>query len=132
MEFLELFRNWKNVVECGAGTVIYSSNERADALYVILDGEVELHVRNDLLAVECRGGIIGEMAILKSAKRNATAIATTGVQLAAIDQDELRDLLARSTDFSLQVMTVLTDRLRSLDNYISERFEQQERRAGGQ
>lgn len=131
MDYLELFRGWKNVVEHDAGTVIYSANDPADVLYVILDGEVELHVRNGLLAVECKGGIIGEMAMLESAKRNAVATAATDIRLAVIDRCEVRELLARSTDFSLQLMTVLTDRLRSLDNYISERFENRSQAAGG-
>lgn len=125
MAFLELFEGWKRVETFDAGSVIYCAEQPAQTLFVVLEGEVELRVQESLLTVECKGGIIGEMALLQRQGGGATAqaMATTTVRLAVIEHEDIQELVARSTEFSLQLMSVLTDRLRALDNYISERMQ---------
>ena len=61
MRFLEMFRDWDDMVELDAGTVIFSEQDPADAMYFILSGEVELTFRGEILGTEKKGGFIGEM-----------------------------------------------------------------------
>ena len=42
MSFLSLFRDWEDVEEYHAGTVIFSEQDPADVMYVIMAGEIEL------------------------------------------------------------------------------------------
>jgi CRP-like cAMP-binding protein len=123
MRVLDLFRSWKNVESFDAGAVIFSKSDPAEALYVVLDGEVELSVRGEVLATESKGGIIGEMAMLDSAPSNARAMAKKPARLAKIEKAEIPGLVSRSAEFSMQLMTVLANRLRNLDTYISEKVE---------
>jgi len=123
MRVLDLFRGWKNIETHDAGAVIFSKSDPAEVLYVLLDGEVELSVRERVLATEVKGGIIGEMAMLDSAPNNALATATRPVRLAVIHKEEIPKLISRSSEFSMQLMTVLANRLRALDNYIGDRVE---------
>jgi len=123
MEFLKKFRNWDDVEQYPADAVIYREGTPADSLYIVLSGEVELSLRGDTLEVEKTGGLIGEMALFESATRSATATTLTDVELARLDRDQLAGLMNESTEFSLQVMTVLANRLRVVNEYIATALE---------
>jgi len=119
MEFLKNFRNWKDVIEHPAETVIFPEGEPAEHLFVILSGEVELSLRGNALEVERQGGFIGEMALIESAARSTTATALTDVRLARLDRDQLTGLMSESTEFSLQLMAALANRLRAINEYLA-------------
>jgi len=124
MRFLDMFRDWENTEEYDARTVIFSERDPADVMYVIISGEVELTLHGEPLGAEREGGIIGEMAMIDSATRSATATALSKVKLARLDRDEFKALIADNTEFSLHVMAVLANRLRAVDQYISTQFAQ--------
>ncbi|HLF30805.1 MAG TPA: cyclic nucleotide-binding domain-containing protein [Xanthomonadales bacterium] len=122
MNMIELFRDWNDVVEYPAKTVIFAERDPADVMYVILSGEVELTLRGEPLGAEAEGGMIGEMAMINSATRSATATTLSKVRLARVGRDEFKRLVSGNTEFSLHVMAVLANRLRALDNFITIQF----------
>jgi CRP-like cAMP-binding protein len=124
MNFLELFRDWEDIEVFRARTVIFSERDPAEIMYVILSGEVELTLHGEPLGAEGKGGIIGEMAMINSATRSATATTLTKVKLARLDRDQFRALVGENADFSLHVMAVLANRLRAVNNYITTQFAQ--------
>ena len=124
MRFLDMFRDWENTEEYDARTVIFSERDPADVMYVILSGEIELTLHGEPLGAEVEGGIIGEMAIINSATRSATATTLSKVKLARLDRDEFKALIADNSEFSLHVMAVLANRLRAVDHYIITQFAQ--------
>lgn len=125
MGILKMFRNWQEVEEFDSEAVIFTEGDPADQLYVILAGEVELTLHGDSLGSESKGSIIGEMAMLESATRNATAVARGKVKLAKLDRSELQKMIRESPEFSLRAMTVLAKRLRAVDQYISAQLDRQ-------
>ena len=124
MRFLEKFRDWEKMEEYDARTVIFSERDPADVMYVIISGEVELTLHGEPLGSEREGGIIGEMAMINSATRSATATALSKVKLARLDHDQFKALIADNSEFSLHVMAVLANRLRAVDQFISTQFAQ--------
>ena len=124
MKYLKkMFRQWKDVEEHSAQTVIFTEGAPADALYIILSGEVELSLRGESLGTEGVGGLIGEMAISPSAARKTTATALTDIKLARLTRDQLNMLMTKDTEFSLHVITILADRLRAVNHYITVQFD---------
>lgn len=119
MEYLKMFREWKDVEKYSAQTVIFTEGTPADVLYVIISGDVELSLRGESLGIEKTGGIIGEMAISPSALRNTTAAALTDVELARLTRYQLNMLMTRNPEFSLHVMGILANRLRAVNRYIT-------------
>ena len=119
MEYLKMFRKWKDMEEHNAQTILFTEGTPADVLYVILSGEVELSLRGESLGIEGVGGVIGEMAISPSAERNTTATAITDIKLARLTRYQLNMLMTKNTEFSLHVMAVLADRLRAVNHYIT-------------
>lgn len=119
MRFLERFADWEDTVEFPAQSVIFSEQAPADVMYVVLSGEVELTLHGRPLDAEEAGGVIGEMAMLDSAMRSSTAVARTAVRLARMDREQLKKMAADDAEFSFHVMSVLANRLRSVDAFIS-------------
>jgi CRP-like cAMP-binding protein len=122
MNFLQTFDDWANTETHQAGSVIFSDSEPADALFLVLEGEVALSLRGDALSTEGRGALIGEMAIIDDAPRSATATAVNTVRLARINPDEFRDLVADDPEFSLHAMAELARRLRAVDTLLGARI----------
>jgi CRP-like cAMP-binding protein len=124
MNLLDMFRDWEDVVDFKARKVIFSEQEEADVMYVILSGEVELTLHGEPLGAEGEGGIIGEMAMINAARRSATATTLSKVKLARLNRDQFRGFVSENTEFSFHVMAVLANRLRAVDKYITMQFAQ--------
>lgn len=125
MGIIRLFRDWREVEEFDPEAVIFTEGDPADELYVILAGEVALTLHGQSLGSEAKGSIIGEMALLESATRNATATARSKVKVAKLDRRQLQKMIRESPEFSLRAMTVLAGRLRAVDRYISAQLDRQ-------
>ncbi|MFC1689533.1 Crp/Fnr family transcriptional regulator [Pseudomonadota bacterium] len=123
MNFPEILGDLKNTEEFPPQTVIFTEGDPADVLYVVLSGEVTLTLHGSVLGTEEEGGIIGEMAVLDAATRNSTATTTGPVRLARLDREQLRSLISGNSEFSMHVLAVLANRLRAVDQYISNRFD---------
>ena len=122
MDFLKTLRNWKDVDEYPADTVIFQEGHPVDFLYVIISGRIDLTLRGESLGNEEVGGIIGEMAIFQSATRSTTATSTTDVKLARLNRKQISELMSESTEFSIHIMTLLANRLRAVNRYITEQL----------
>lgn len=120
MKFQKIFQNWQNFEEFSAGSTIFSSGEPADALYFIYSGEVELSLHGVSLGIEKPGNIIGEMAMMESARQNVTANAISDLKLARIDRNQLKDVIKGNNSFSVHVMSTFAKRLRDVDLFITQ------------
>ena len=122
MKFLEQFRDWDDLIELPARTVVFAEKDNADAMYVILKGEVELTLHGEPLGMEGEGGIFGEMAMINETSRSATATTLTKVKLAKLNHEQFLGFVEENTDFALHVMAVLANRLRAINEYITTQF----------
>ena len=119
MNLLDLFKDWDDVIQFKANREIFAEGAPADAMYIILKGEVELTLHDEPLGAEGPGGIFGEMALINAATRSATATSLTKVTAVRLDRDEFRDQISENPDFALHVMAVLANRLRAINEYMT-------------
>lgn len=101
-----------------AGETIFKEGEPAKELYVIKSGQVEIQFGNRLLDTLEANDIFGEMALIDSAPRSATAIAKTEVVLVPISKKDFLTLVSRAPSFALEIMGMLTRRLRAANRAI--------------
>ncbi|MBT8057187.1 MAG: cyclic nucleotide-binding domain-containing protein [Gammaproteobacteria bacterium] len=123
MDFLKHFVDWPNVASFEAQDIIFCEREPAEHLYVILSGEVELTFHGESLAIEQKGGIIGEMAVIDSASRNVLATALTPVTAAKLNTEQFRSMIDENTSFAMHAMATLANRLRAADNFIRRKLQ---------
>jgi len=112
---IELFRRDKNTLAFNAGETIFAEGDAGDRMYVIVEGEVNLMVHGLLLESLGPGGVFGEMALLGHEPRTATVSAYTNCKLAPIDARRFLFLVQETPYFALQMMRVMSDRLRRMD-----------------
>ena len=98
-----------------AGQKIFEEGKPGTRMYVVKEGEVELSVRGKFVASIGKGGILGEMALIDNKPRSATAIAKTDCDLGPIDEERFLELVHQKPSFALEVMKVLVERLRLMD-----------------
>ena len=115
MDLRSLFARSDTVQEFQANSTIFAEGTPGDVMYVVLDGEVELRVRDEVLEVAGPGDIVGEMALIDAKPRSATARAKSDCRLAPVDERRFLFLVHEHPFFALHVMRVLTDRLRRMD-----------------
>jgi len=102
-----------------AGTVIFEEDTKGRMMFVIVKGEVEISLRGTQIGMAAAGEVIGEMALLKSATRSATATARTDCVLDPVDKQRFEKLIQRSPSFALYVMNVLADRIRQSNEILA-------------
>ena len=119
MNMLEYFKTWDDIVEFPKKTQIFHEMDKADYMYVILGGEVEVTLRGEPLGAELEGGIIGEMAMINNSTRSATANTLSKVRAARVDREQFKDIIADNPDFALHLMQVMANRLRVADQLIA-------------
>ncbi len=97
-----------------AGDVIFREGETGDMMYVVLDGEVKVTLETMPISLLTPGSILGEMALVDNSPRSATAIAATDCWLLPLDQNRFKALIPAHPEFSVEVMTIMAQRLRRL------------------
>ena len=115
MSTLELFRREGDAREFAAGETIFVEGEEGRHMYVVLEGSVRLSVTGRTVEKVAKGGVFGEMALIDSAPRSATATAFTACTLAPVTAARFKSLIQESPDFALEIMRVMAARLRSMD-----------------
>ncbi len=109
MNLYSLFEHSDNVQEFQAGATIFSEGAPGEVMYVVLNGIVELRIQGALIEIVGPGEIIGEMALIDSASRSASAMAKSDCRLAAVDAQQFLFMVQQAPLFSLHVMQVLVD-----------------------
>ena len=116
MVTLDLFRNEENTLPIAAGQIIFKEGDAGDTMYVVVEGQVELQVKGTLVELLGPGGVLGEMALIDTENRCATALAKSDCKLVAINEKRFQFLVQQTPNFSMQLMRVIADRLRRMDS----------------
>jgi CRP/FNR family cyclic AMP-dependent transcriptional regulator len=112
MNLISLFDNSRHIEEFESGKTIFEEGTPGHVMYVILDGEVEVRIRHELIEVLGPGEILGEMALIDTNARSATAVVRSKCRLALVDEHSFLFLVEETPFFALHVMRVLVHRLR--------------------
>lgn len=109
--FLNLFRD-KEATTFAPGQYIFKAGDPGEAMYIVVEGEVDILDGSILLETSGQGSIVGELALIDDEPRSATAIAKTECKLVVVDRRRFQYMVQETPLFALSVMKVLADRLR--------------------
>jgi len=105
--------------EIKAGEVLMREGDPGESLFVVEDGEFEITKRNGdqdiLLDVRRTGDVLGEIALLDSAPRNATVTAVRDSYVLVVSQKAFQHVLACSPSAVVSVLRIVTSKLRNTE-----------------
>ena len=96
-----------------AGDVIFRQGDPAQELFIVQSGDVEIRRSNRVLETLPQYSIFGEMALIDTAPRSATAIAASDAKLVPVSEKQFLFLISNTPYFALNVMRVMARRLRA-------------------
>ena len=99
-------------------TSLTLEGEVGDTMFVILSGRATVHKGGRKLAVLGPGDVVGELALLTKAPRNATVTTTTETEVATIGRRDVNRLIADAPGFARKLLESLANRVRDLDRKI--------------
>lgn len=99
-------------VPVGSGDVVFAEGDPGDALYIVVEGRVQVTKGEKKLAELGERECFGEMSVLDSEPRSATVAATMEALLLKIGREEFKDILGERPEIAAGIMKVLSRRLR--------------------
>lgn len=98
-----------------AGVTLMSEGEQGDSLFVILSGGATVTKARRKIAEVGPGEVVGELAPLNKAPRNATVVLRTDSVVAEISRRDLYRLIDDAPGFSRKLLEALANRVRESD-----------------
>jgi CRP-like cAMP-binding protein len=112
MTEIHIFKSSPDAYEVAAGDALFAEGETGDAMYAVVEGDFVLTHQGRVVEEVGAGGILGEMALIDSEPRSATATARTTARVVRVDQKQFTFLVHEHPTFSLQVIRIMAERLR--------------------
>jgi thioredoxin reductase (NADPH) len=113
---LEQLYAMAQTIELPAGHVVIEEGSRGDALFLILDGELEAFTRRNghevQLNVLDKGHVVGEMAMVMQAPRNASVRTLRPSRLLVVSEPTYISLLSSSRSALRTILRTVYDRAR--------------------
>jgi CRP-like cAMP-binding protein len=101
-------------VQYPPGKVILEPGKSLDALYVILDGSVEISQKDQAVTVAKQNDVLGAWALFDTDPMPVTARTAEDTRLLRIGRDEFFDLLSDNMEITASIFSTLVRRFRQL------------------
>jgi len=97
-------------------TSLFKKGDAGNCIYFIYKGKVSIHDGEHQLAELSENEIFGELSLLDSDSRSASATTASDCILLKIEQEDFYDVIATNTDILKGIMKTLCKRLREQDH----------------
>jgi uncharacterized membrane protein len=108
------------------GETLFQAGDPGEALFMVRSGSIELFIKDNVgqkivLTVAEEGDLFGELSLLDSGPRTATAVALTDVELLVLDRDDLLLLFQKRPDAALHMLAAMSAMTRKADELLRTR-----------
>jgi CRP/FNR family transcriptional regulator, cyclic AMP receptor protein len=100
-----------------ADDVIFREGDKAEALFVIESGRVEIQAGHRVVAILGPNEFFGEMSLIDPSPRSATAVAATDVTLVPVSEKQFLKIISETPSFALDLLRLFARRLRARDGF---------------
>ncbi len=99
--------------EVEKGAVLFNEGDVGDCMYIIHKGQVRIHKGTTTLAILKEKEVFGELSLLDSETRSASATANSDCFLFKIDQEPFYELMETRPEVAKGFIKILCQRLRA-------------------
>lgn len=134
IEFFELLKdedrhelaNVVDAIQLNAGDTLFHTGDPGESLFVVRSGSIELYIKDTagqkiVLTIAEEGNLFGELSLLDSGPRTATAIALSDSELLVLDRDDLLLLFQKRPDAALNMLAAMSTMTRKADELLRTR-----------
>ena len=111
-----IIRKYVNYYE--QGDIIFREGDQGTEMYSVLKGRVAIRKGDEEIGVIPEGKCFGEMSFILSSPRVATAMALTAVELVAISNENINNLMSEDPAFVMEMLRDMAKRMREMDQLI--------------
>ena len=109
-----------------AGHTLFLAGDPGDSLFIVREGAIELFIKDTagqriVLTVAEPGDMFGELSMLDSGPRTATALALSESEVLVLDREDLALLFQRKPEAALHMLASLTGITRKADELLRTR-----------
>lgn len=109
-----------------AGEILFQAGEPGESLFIVRSGSIELYIKDTagqkiVLTVAEEGTVFGELSLLDSGPRTATALALTDAELLVLDREDLLLLFQKRPDAALHMLAAMSGMTRKADELLRTR-----------
>jgi CRP/FNR family cyclic AMP-dependent transcriptional regulator len=108
------------------GHTLFQAGDPGDSLFIVREGEIELFIKDTtgqkiVLTTAQPGDMFGELAMLDTGPRTATALALMDSEVLVLDRDDLVLLFQRKPEAALHMLASLSGLTRKADELLRTR-----------
>jgi len=108
------------------GETLFHAGDPGESLFIVRSGSVELFIKDTVgqkivLTISETGDLFGELSLLDSGPRTATAVALSDTELLMLDRDDLLLLFQRRPDAALNMLAAMSAMTRKADELLRTR-----------
>jgi uncharacterized membrane protein len=108
------------------GHTLFQAGDPGDSLFIVRSGDIELFIKDTagqkiVLTTAGPGDMFGELAMLDTGPRTATALALTESEVLVLDRDDLVLLFQRQPEAALHMLAALSGLTRKADELLRTR-----------
>lgn len=112
--------------QLSAGEKLFQAGEPGDSLFIVHAGQIELYIKDTagqkiVLTIAEPGDLFGELSLLDSEPRTATAVALSNTGLLVLDRDDLLLLFKKNPDTALHMLAGMGQMTRKADKLLRTR-----------
>lgn len=131
MQKIDLFQPEDATTTLAPGEFLFHEGDTSEYAYVLVSGEADVIINRRISAgfevvtskqtVERAGvgSLLGEMALAENLPRSASVVAVSECKFVAIDQKRFQTLVQQHPFFAVQVMQILAERLRNMNQVLT-------------
>ena len=118
--------NVVDAIKLTAGETLFHTGDPGEALFVVRSGSIELYIKDTagqkiVLTIAEEGSLFGELSLLDSGPRTATAIALNDAELLVLDRDDLLLLFQKRPEAALNMLAAMSTMTRKADELLRTR-----------
>ena len=106
--------------------ILFEAGDPGDSMYIVRSGSIELFIKDTagqkiVLTVAEEGQLFGELSMLDSGPRTATAVALSDAELLVLDREDLLLLFQKRPDAGLHMLAAMSGMTRKADELLRTR-----------
>lgn len=113
MNLSNLFKLDDDLRNLAPGDKLLETGSENQAMYVLIEGALDIQVGGTTVETVQPGGIVGEMSLIEDLPVSADVIAATESKVAQVDGKRFQFLIQNHPFFAQEVMKIMAHRLRA-------------------